>query len=88
MNSVTNALVVAGLSLALVGSVRAQDKTLTVTLVPPVHGKVQLTRLFRPMANTPPARSSRSTATPDPGYALDSAWYSVPGRFGRCITRA
>ena len=43
MNSVANALVVAGLSLAVAGSLRAQDKSFTVTLVPPVHGKVQLT---------------------------------------------
>jgi hypothetical protein len=58
MNRFAHALVIAGLSLAAAGSLRAQDKSFTVTLVPPVHGKVQLTRLFRQTASTPPARSS------------------------------
>jgi acetyl esterase/lipase len=48
---------------------------------PPVHGKVQV---------TPPVPEDRAvaagtvltiTATPDPGYVLDSLYYSLPGRF-------
>lgn len=55
----------------------------TVTLVQPTHGKVAV--------NPPPPADGKYakgtivtvTATPDPGYALDSVWYSVPGRFGQ-----
>ena len=83
MNSVANALVVAGLSLAFAGSVRAQDKSFTVTLVPPVHGKVQLTPSLPADGKYPAGTVVTVAATADPGYALDSAWYSVPGRFGQ-----
>ncbi len=54
-----------------------------MTLVPPVHGKVTL-------APAPPADGKYAkgtvvtvTATPDAGYAIDSVFYTVPGRFGQ-----
>src|SRR4030095_1529545 len=83
MNAVANALLVAGLSLAAAGSLRAQDKSFTVTLVPPVHGKVQLTPPLPADGKYPAGTVVTVAATPDTGYALDSAWYSVPGRFGQ-----
>lgn len=83
MNSVANALLVAGLSLAVVGSLHAQDKSFTVTLVPPAHGKVQLTPPLPADGKYPAGTVVTVAATPDAGYALDSAWYSVPGRFGQ-----
>jgi acetyl esterase/lipase len=83
MNSVANALLVAGLSLAVAGSLHAQDKSFTVTLVPPVHGKVQLTPPLPPDGKYPAGTVVTVAATPDAGYALDSAWYSVAGRFGQ-----
>ena len=83
MKSVINALLVAALTLVVVGPVRAQDKSFTVTLVPPVHGKVQLTPALPADGKYPAGTVVTVAATPDPGYALDSAWYSVPGRFGQ-----
>ena len=55
----------------------------TVTLVPPAHGKVQLTPALPSDAKYPKGTVVTVTTTPDPGFALDSAWYSVPGRFGQ-----
>jgi acetyl esterase len=59
------------------------DGPFALTLVPPMHGRLQ-------MAPQPPegGRYAKGTVvtittTPDSGYALDSAWYSVPGRFGQ-----
>lgn len=84
MKSAANALFVAGLSLALAGPVQAQDKSsFTVTLVPPVHGKVQLTPPLPSDGKYPAGTVVTVAATPDSGFALDSAWYSVPGRFGQ-----
>jgi acetyl esterase/lipase len=84
MNSFTNACVAAGLSLLAAGSVHAQDKSsFTVTLVPPVHGKVQLTPPLPADGKYPAGTVVTVAATPDAGFALDSAWYSVPGRFGQ-----
>ena len=79
-----NALVVtAGLSLAITGSLGAQGASFTVTLVPPVHGKVQVTPALPADGKYPAGTVVTVTATPDSGFALDSAWYSVPGRFGQ-----
>src|SRR5262245_49455447 len=82
-SAATNALIVAGLSLTLAGLTRAQDKSFTVTLVPPVHGKVQLTPPLPADGKYPAGTVVTVATTPDAGYALDSAWYSVPGRFGQ-----
>lgn len=59
------------------------DGPFTVTLVPPVHGNVQLTPALPPDGKYSKGTVVTVTATPDRGYALDSAWYSVPGRFGQ-----
>jgi acetyl esterase/lipase len=55
----------------------------TVTLVPPVHGKVALNPALPPDGKYAKGTVVTVTTTPDSGYVLDSAWYSVPGRFGQ-----
>jgi acetyl esterase/lipase len=75
---------VVALCLAAARSLCAQDKSaFTVTLVPPVHGKVQLTPALPADGRYPAGTVVTVTTTPDSGYVLDSAWYSVPGRFGQ-----
>src|SRR4026209_2658780 len=75
---------VVALCLAAIRPLSAQDKSsFTVTLVPPAHGKVQLTPPLPADGKYPAGTVVTVTTTPDPGYALDSAWYSVPGRFGQ-----
>lgn len=83
MKSGANALIIAGLSLTFAGSLHAQDKSFTVTLVPPVHGKVQLTPPLPADGKYPAGTVVTVATTPDAGYVLDSAWYSVAGRFGQ-----
>ena len=93
MNSAATTLVLAALVLAPASSVHAQppaapaqaNKTgpFTVTLVPPVHGKVQVSPPPPADGKYPAGTVVTVTTTPDPGYALDSTWYSVPGRFGQ-----
>ena len=75
--------VVVVLSLALAGPVEAQNASFTVTLVPPVNGKVQLNPPLPADGKYPAGTLVTVTATPDTGYELDSVWYSVPGRFGQ-----
>ena len=83
MKLLSTALLVATFISIVVGPAHAQDKSFTVTLVPPTHGKVQLTPALPPDGKYPAGTVVTVAATPDPGYALDSAWYSVPGRFGQ-----
>src|SRR6476660_2572384 len=83
MNPIAKALIVCGLPLAVAASLRAQDNAFTVTVVPPVHGRVQLTPPLPADGKYPAGTVVTVTTTADPGYALDSAWYSVPGRFGQ-----
>ena len=54
-----------------------------MTLVPPDHGSVQLTPPLPADGKYPAGSVVKVTATPEKGYALDSVWYSVPGRFGQ-----
>src|SRR3954466_7423035 len=61
----------------------AQTSSFTVTVEPPVHGKVQLTPPLPADGAYAAGTVVTVTATPNPGYALDSTWYSVPGRFGQ-----
>jgi acetyl esterase/lipase len=82
MNSVRS-LVAVTLSLAAAGLLNAQSGPFTVTLVPPVHGKVQLTPSLPADGKFPAGTVITLTATPDSGYALDSVWYSVRGAFGQ-----
>lgn len=79
----TDVLIAAGLILAPATPFGAQATSFTVTLVPPVHGKVRLTPALPADGKYPSGTVVTVTTTPDPGYALDSAWYSVPGRFGQ-----
>ena len=51
--------------------------------MPPLHGRVQLTPPLPADGTYPAGTVVKVTTTPDQGYALDSAWYSVPGRFGQ-----
>jgi acetyl esterase len=91
MNSVTRSLVLAALVLAPAASLQAQTAAtapastgpFAVTVVPPVHGKLQLSPALPADGKYPAGTVVTVTTTPDPGYALDSAWYSVPGRFGQ-----
>jgi acetyl esterase len=87
MNSVTRTLVLAALALAPAASVHAQAQAqagaFTVTVVPAVHGKLQLSPALPADGKYPAGTVVTVTTTPDAGYALDSAWYSVPGRFGQ-----
>ena len=71
------------LAFTVTAPLSAQDKSFTVTLVPPVHGKLQLIPALPADGKYPAGTVVTVTATPDSGYALDSAWYSVPGRFGQ-----
>ena len=83
MTTSINAVLAAALLLTAPGVLRAQPASFTVTVVPPVHGKVQLTPALPADGKYPAGTVVTVTTTPDPGYALDSAWYSVPGRFGQ-----
>jgi acetyl esterase/lipase len=81
-------LAAVALSLAAAGLLPAQSASFTVTLVPPVHGKVQLTPSLPADGKFPAGAVVTLTATPDSGYALDSTWYSVPGAFGQMFHEA
>ena len=93
MKLAEHALAFLGLSLAAAASASAQPPApapnpnptgpYTVTLVPPVHGKVALSPALPADGKYAKGTVVTVTTTPDPGYALDSAWYSVPGRFGQ-----
>ena len=95
MNFAQHVLVVLGLSLSAAAALGVQppaqapasasnpDGPYTVTLVPPGHGKVALTPALPADGKYAKGTVVTVTATPDPGYVLDSAWYSVPGRFGQ-----
>jgi acetyl esterase/lipase len=83
MTRLINPVLVAVLLLAGSGVLRAQPASYTVTLVPPDHGTVQLEPALPADGKYPAGTVVTVTATPDRGYALDSMWYSVPGRFGQ-----
>lgn len=78
----------AALSLSAAGLLNAQAGPFTVTLVQPVHGKVQVTPPLPADGKLPAGSVLTLTATPDPGYALDSTFYSVPGQFGQMAHEA
>jgi acetyl esterase len=83
MNSVTRTLVVAALAFAPAASLHAQAGAFAVTVVPAVHGTVQLSPALPADGKYPAGTVVTMTTAPDPGYTLDSAWYSVAGRFGQ-----
>jgi acetyl esterase/lipase len=84
MHPAAKALLTVGLCLAVAISTRAQTPTsYTVTVVPSLHGKLQITPALPADGKLPAGAVITLTTTPDAGYALDSAWYSVPGQFGQ-----
>jgi acetyl esterase/lipase len=82
MSRFLTSLVLAGVMLVFAAPLRAQT-SYTVTLVPPVHGKVELIPALPADGKYPAGTVVTVKTTPDAGYALDSAWYSVRGRFGQ-----
>jgi acetyl esterase/lipase len=82
MNLLARVLGAVGLSLVTV-SASAQGAFFTVTLVSPSHGTLHLTPPLPADGRYAAGTVLTLTTTPDPGYVLDSAWYSVPGRFGQ-----
>jgi acetyl esterase/lipase len=83
MTTIRRHVINVGLVLALGGLPRAQATSYTVTLEPPVHGTVALVPALPADGKYPTGTNVTVRATPDAGYALDSVWYSVPGRFGK-----
>ena len=83
MNTITRTLALATLVLAHAAPLQAQAGAFAVTVVPPIHGKVQLSPALPADGKYPAGTVVTVTATPDSGYAVDSVWYSVPGRFGQ-----
>ncbi len=53
-----------------------------VTLDPPVHGKYQVSPPLPADGKYPAGTVVTVTTQPDAGYAFDSGYYSVPGRWG------
>jgi acetyl esterase/lipase len=83
MSRYLNAILVAALLLIFPRFGYAQATSYGVTLVPPDHGSVQLTPPLPADGKYPAGSVVKVTATPEKGFALDSVWYSVPGRFGQ-----
>lgn len=83
MNSALTILTIGVVSILAVRSGGAQSASFTVTVVPPVHGTLQLVPALPPDGKYPAGTVVTVKTTPDRGYVLDSAWYSVPGRFGQ-----
>lgn len=76
-------MLITGLSLAITGTVVAQNSTFMVTIEPPANGRLVVTPAPAADGKYPAGSIVTLAATPAPGYALDSTWYSVPGRFGQ-----
>ena len=80
---VLKALVITTVSASAIASIQEQSASFTVTVVPPVHGTLQLVPALPPDGKYAAGTLVSVRTTPDRGYVLDSAWYSVPGRFGQ-----
>jgi acetyl esterase/lipase len=83
MNSVFRALVISVVYVSAATSIQAQSPSFTVTVVPPAHGTLQLVPPLPPDGKYPAGTVVTVRTTPDRGYVLDSAWYSVAGTFGQ-----
>ena len=83
MTTITGTLALAALVLACAAPAHAQTEAFAVTVVPPLNGKVQLSPALPADGKYKAGTVVTVTATPDAGYAIDSVWYSVPGRFGQ-----
>jgi len=82
MRHFARVLAVTGLTFAASASLMAQT-FFTVTVVPPKHGTLRLTPPLPADGRYPAGTVVTLTTTPDAGYVLDSAWYSVPGIYGQ-----
>lgn len=75
------------LALAASAAVAAQSPpdapAFTVKIETPQHGTLSISPPLPDDGKVPAGTVLVATATPDPGYALDSGFYVVPGRFGR-----
>jgi acetyl esterase/lipase len=83
LSSVPKALVVATIAVTPVAAAQGQAGSFTVTVVPPVHGTLRLDPPLPPDGRYPAGTVVTLRPTPERGYLVDSAWYSVPGRFGQ-----
>jgi acetyl esterase len=73
-------LALASLALALAAPSFAAD--FTVTLDPPLHGKFQLSPTLPADGKVSAGTVLTVTSQPDAGFAFDSGYFSVPGRWG------
>jgi len=77
-------LVTSILSLSVIAPAAAQQPaSFTVTVVPPEHGTLDLVPALPADGKYAAGTVVTVKTTPAKSYALDSAWYSVPGRFGQ-----
>ena len=67
---------------SLPGIATAQDSVFAVTLDPIEHGSIQLAPALPEDGKYRDGTVVTVRATPDDGYALDSIYYAVPGRWG------
>jgi hypothetical protein len=75
--------VLAGVFFAGTGSLSAQDKSFTVTLVSPVHGKGQLTPALPADGKYPGGTVVAVTTTPRPGLCPGFGLVLRSGTFGQ-----
>ena len=59
-----------------------EEASFTLTVKEPVNGTLSLDPALPEDGKVAKGTTVRATATPAPGYALDSLYYSVPGRWG------
>jgi acetyl esterase len=65
------------------GGFEAQTNSFEVTIDPPVHGSLQVDPPLPEDGKYPAGTVATVRTIPDAGYVLDSAYYSVPGRYGQ-----
>src|SRR5262245_16689356 len=73
----------AAIMILLAGSLMSQTNFFTVTIDRPVNGSLGLDPQLPADGRYPGGTVVTVTAVPDSGYALDSVYYAVPGRFGQ-----
>ena len=61
----------------------AAPTTFTITVRPPVNGTVTIDPALPADGKVAPGTVFTVKATPAPGYAIDSVFYSIPGQIGR-----
>jgi acetyl esterase len=83
MKPITKAFCAVLMMILSAGILRAQANSFTITVDQPIHGRLQLTPPLPADGKYPAGTVVTVTTTPDPGYAQDSAFYAVPGRFGQ-----